>query len=94
MSWMKVKVFANFREICQAKTVEVPADNGSRVIDILESLIRMYPALEEEVFTPERTLKQFVHVFINGCNIIHADGLETRVREEDQFALFPPVAGG
>ncbi|MCG3084675.1 MoaD/ThiS family protein, partial [Anoxybacillus sp. LAT27] len=34
------------------------------------------------------------HVFINGCNIIHADGLETRVREEDQFALFPPVAGG
>lgn len=91
---MKVKVFANFREICQGKSVEVPTDNGNRVIDILETLIQMYPALEEEVFTPERTLKPFVHVFINGCNVIHSDGLETRVKEDDQFALFPPVAGG
>ena len=91
---MIVKVFANFREICQAKTVEVPIDNGNRVIDIMETLIQMYPALEEEVFTPERTFKPFVHVFINGRNIIHADGLQTRVLESDQFALFPPVAGG
>jgi len=91
---MIVKVFANFREICQAKTVEVPMDNGNRVIDIMETLIQMYPALEEEVFTPERTFKPFVHVFINGRNIIHADGLQTRVLESDPFALFPPVAGG
>jgi len=91
---MIVKVFANFREICQSKTVEVPMENGNRVIDIMETLIQMYPALEEEVFTPERTFKPFVHVFINGRNIIHADGLQTRVLESDQFALFPPVAGG
>ncbi|USG64304.1 MoaD/ThiS family protein [Brevibacillus ruminantium] len=91
---MIVKVFANFREICAAKSVDVPMTDGNRVIDILESLIRMFPALEEEVFTPERTLKPFVHVFINGRNVIHAEGLETRVLEEDQFALFPPVAGG
>jgi sulfur-carrier protein len=91
---MVVKVFANFREICQAKTVNVPASAGSTVLEILEALIRMYPAIEEEVFTPERTLKQFVHVFINGRNIIHEDGLSTRLKEDDQFALFPPVAGG
>ncbi|QQE73362.1 MoaD/ThiS family protein [Brevibacillus composti] len=91
---MRVKVFANFREICDAKSVEVPTDNGNRVIDILETLIRMYPALEDEVFTPERTLKPFVHVFLNGRNVIHAEGLETEVQEDDQFALFPPVAGG
>lgn len=91
---MKVKVFANFREICQGKEIVVPNQAGDRVIDILETLITMFPALEEEVFTPERTLKPFVHVFINGRNIIHEDGLQTRVKEEDQFALFPPVAGG
>jgi molybdopterin synthase sulfur carrier subunit len=91
---MKVKVFANFREICGNKIVDVPSSEGDRVIDILESLVRLYPLLEEEVFTPERTLKPFVHVFINGRNIIHEDGLHTRVKEEDQFALFPPVAGG
>ncbi|MGO0061342.1 ubiquitin-like small modifier protein 1 [Brevibacillus fluminis] len=91
---MKVKVFANFREICAAKAVEVPLTNGRRVIDILETLIGMFPALEQEVFTPERTLQPFVHVFLNGRNVIHAEGLETIVDEADQFALFPPVAGG
>jgi molybdopterin synthase sulfur carrier subunit len=91
---MLVKVFANFREVCQGKTVEVPASDGNTVIQILETLITMYPALEDEVFNEERTLKPFVHVFINGRNIIHESGLQTKVKAEDQFALFPPVAGG
>lgn len=91
---MIVKVFANFREICDAKAVEVPSEEGDTVIDILEELVKMYPALEEEVFTPERTLKQFVHVFLNGRNVIHENGLQTIVKADDQFALFPPVAGG
>lgn len=91
---MIVKVFANFREICDSKAVEVPSQEGDTVIDILEALIKLYPALEEEVFKEDRTLKQFVHVFINGRNIIHEDGLKTVVKSDDQFALFPPVAGG
>ncbi|WP_134703921.1 ubiquitin-like small modifier protein 1 [Ammoniphilus sp. YIM 78166] len=91
---MIVKVFANFREIVRDKTVEVPSQEGDTVIEILENLIQLYPAFEEEVFTEERTLKPFVHVFLNGRNIIHEDGLQTKVKSTDQFALFPPVAGG
>jgi sulfur-carrier protein len=88
-----VKVFANLRKICGGVSVTVQA-NGNRVIDVLDELIRKFPELQEEIFTPEKTLKPFVHVFINGRNVIHADGLETKVNETDQFALFPPVAGG
>lgn len=91
---MVIKVFANLREICGGSTVNIDAYNGDRVIDILEALIQKFPDLEEEVFTAERTLKPFVHVFINGKNIIHEEGLKTKVKQEDQFALFPPVAGG
>lgn len=91
---MIVKVFANFREICESKAVEVPSKEDDTVIDILEALIKMFPSLEEEVFKEDRTLKPFVHVFINGRNIIHENGLQTVVKSEDQFALFPPVAGG
>ncbi|MDF2961669.1 MAG: MoaD family protein [Paenibacillus sp.] len=91
---MKVKLFANFREICLDKTVEVPSPDGSSVAQVLEDLIKLYPAMEEEVFDYERKLKPFVHVFINGKNIIHGDGLNTAVSQQDQFALFPPVAGG
>ncbi|WP_017755197.1 ubiquitin-like small modifier protein 1 [Calidifontibacillus oryziterrae] len=90
---MKVKVFANLRDICGSSVVDVPT-HSLVVIDILEDLVKMFPALEDEIFTDERKLKQFVHVFINGQNIIHKDGLLTKVKEDDQFALFPPVAGG
>jgi len=90
---MQVKVFANLRQICGGVTVEVYPD-GDRVIDVLEKMILMFPPLEEEIFTEERKLKPFVHVYINGRNIIHEDDLQTKVTEADQFALFPPVAGG
>lgn len=90
---MLVKVFANLREICGGVSVEVQAD-GDRVIDILDKMVEMFPALKEEIFTEEKRLRQFVHVFINGQNIIHLNDLQTKVKDSDQFALFPPVAGG
>lgn len=90
---MIVKVFANLRDICGGVSVDVQP-NGNRVIDVLDQMVEQFPALEAEIFTPEKTLKPFVHVYINGRNIIHAENLETKVAEMDQMALFPPVAGG
>jgi sulfur-carrier protein len=90
---MQVKVFANLRKICGGVIVEVKP-NGIRIIDILDKMIEDFPALKEEIFTPENKLKPFVHVYVNGRNIIHLEDLETTVKETDQIALFPPVAGG
>lgn len=90
---MQVKVFANLRDICGGVTVEA-LPNGDRVIDVLDRMIEMFPDLQDEIFTEDKTLKQFVAVYLNGRNIIHLDGLLTKVKETDQFALFPPVAGG
>jgi sulfur-carrier protein len=90
---MQVKVFANLREICGGVKVEVKPD-GERVMDILDKMVEMFPDIQDEIFTDEKKLKPFVHVYINGKNIIHLDDLETKVKEQDQFALFPPVAGG
>jgi len=88
-----VKVFANLRQICGGVTVEVKPD-GDRVIDVLDKMIEMFPNLQKEIFTTENELLSFVHVYINGRNIIHLDNLQTKVEDTDQFALFPPVAGG
>jgi sulfur-carrier protein len=90
---MQVKVFANLRVICGGVAVDVDP-NGDRVMDVLDKMIEMYPDLQEEVYTEEKRLKPFVHVYVNGRNIVHAEDLETRVKETDQLALFPPVAGG
>lgn len=90
---MQVKVFANLRDICGGVSVKV-VPTGNRVIDVLDKMVEMYPEIDEEIFTPEKKLKPFVHVYVNGKNIIHADDLQTSVEESDQIALFPPVAGG
>lgn len=90
---MLVKVFANLRVICGGVTVNVEPE-GDRVMDVLDKMIEMYPDLQEEIYTDEKKLKPFVHLYVNGRNIVHAEDLETRVKEADQLALFPPVAGG
>jgi sulfur-carrier protein len=89
-----IKVFATFREICGGKTIQVDYEDNRCIGDLLDDVISQFPAMEEEIFTPERQVKQHVHVFINGRNIIHLQGLETTVKPDDQLALFPPVAGG
>ncbi|SER47252.1 ubiquitin-like small modifier protein 1 [Salipaludibacillus aurantiacus] len=91
---MIIKVFATFREICGGKTIQVDYEDNSRIGDLLDEVISQFPAMEEEIFTTDRQVKQHVHVFINGRNIIHLQGLETIVKPDDQLALFPPVAGG
>jgi sulfur-carrier protein len=90
---MLVRVFANLRDICGGVSVEVQSE-GKRVIDVLDRMVEMFPDLKDEIFNAEKELLPFVHVFINGRNIIHLEGLQTIVKETDQFALFPPVAGG
>jgi sulfur-carrier protein len=91
---MLIKVFANFREICGGKTVTLAVEDGQPVHSVLNQLIELFPLMAEELFTNENQLKPLVHVFINGKNIIHLDGLSTTIRVTDQIALFPPVAGG
>lgn len=91
---MKIKVFATYRDIAKAKEVDVPFGESPTVRKLLQALIALIPEFREELFTDEEQLKPFVHVFVNGRNIIHLKGLETSVLETDEIALIPPVAGG
>lgn len=89
---MEVKLFANLRNICNGVSVEVMPD-GNRVIDILDKMVEMFPEMDEEIFIQKNTLKPFFHIYVNGKNIIHCDHLQTKVKETDQIALFPPAVG-
>jgi sulfur-carrier protein len=90
---MQVKVFANLRVICGGVSVEVVPD-GNRAMDVLDKMIEMFPELKDEIYTEDKKLKPFVHLYVNGRNIVHAQDLDTLVSDNDQLALFPPVAGG
>ncbi|OIJ10756.1 molybdopterin synthase sulfur carrier subunit [Anaerobacillus alkalilacustris] len=91
---MIIKVFANFREICGGKVIELTVEEGQSISTVLDELINQFPKMYDELYTVDKQLKPLVHVFVNGRNIIHLEGLTTTIHSSDQIALFPPVAGG
>lgn len=91
---MEIKVFATYREICGGKVIRVPYNEGDSIKKLLQSVIEQFPSMKKELFESGNELKPHIHVFINGKNVIHMDGLQTKVKSTDELALFPPVAGG
>jgi len=93
---MQIQLFATYRDIAKAKVIDVPASNFDTIKQLLQALIQKIPEFQNELFTDENQLqiKPHVHLFINGRNIIHLQGLETKISLQDEIALIPPVGGG
>ncbi|MBN2488317.1 MAG: MoaD/ThiS family protein [Methanosarcinaceae archaeon] len=91
---VKIKLFANLRE--HAGKSELMA-SGDTVLDVLNMLTEQFPPLKEMIFEKEceePELCGYINVFVNGNSIHHLDGLSTRLEEDDEIAIFPPVSGG
>lgn len=60
----------------------------------LNALVRDYPRLQPQLFTPDGTLRRFVNVFLNMQDIRHLDGGATVLAGRDEIMLLPALAGG
>ena len=89
---LKVKLFANFREVTKNKEVEV-SPKGDKVNDVISALIHDYPKLEPLMLNGTE-IKPYVNILINGKSAREQGGLQARVKEGDEVAIFPPVSGG
>ena len=83
---VKVKLFANFREIVGSKEIEI---NAKSVKELLDLLVKDHPELEEHF--SEDKLKEYVHIMVNGKIV---ENLDTKLKQNDVVAIFPPVSGG
>ena len=90
MPQIKVKFFASFREFTKTKEIEL---EGGTVEDILEKICIEYPGIENMIFRGSE-LQPFINIFLNGINVLESDGLEMRLHQNDEIAIFPPVSGG
>jgi len=90
---LKVLLFATYRDIANTKMIEISGEHPN-IGQLLKTLIDQFPALEYELFANQNQLKPHVHVFVNGRNIIHLNGLHTPIKQDDEIALIPPVGGG
>ncbi len=88
-----VKLFAEFREAAGRDKEPLELPEGATVSQALEELSRRIPQLYELMFDQGK-LRDHLHVFLNGRNVVTAGGLGAKLTDGDTLTFFPPVGGG
>ena len=82
-----IRLYANLRKIAEKKEVFI---TGTSLSEILPELVRQIPALETALYQDGK-IRPHVVITINGNPISDA---QAAVTEQDEIAVFPPIAGG
>ena len=88
------RFFATFRQAVGSKTVEREYDDGASVGEILADLEAEYDGLSGDLLDDDGEIRPQLSVFKNGREVLHMDGVATRMEDGDTLSVFPPVAGG
>jgi molybdopterin synthase sulfur carrier subunit len=92
---MKVNFYATLRQIVGAKTVDFDLAEGATIGQLLDEMMRCYPALCHELMDDQGNLYQHVQIFVKGREASHLEkGLDTPLSSEDSVGIFPAVGGG
>jgi molybdopterin synthase sulfur carrier subunit len=92
---MNVNFYATLRKVVGAKSVSFNLAQGATIKQLLEEMIRCYPALRQELLDEQGELYRHVHIFINGRDVAFLDlGMDTSLVENDAIGVFPAVGGG
>ncbi len=86
---VKIKLFALYRELTGQKEVELELPEGATVWDMLKTLEERFPKLKGRL--TERSGEQRNFILMRGGRWPDPGD---RLREGDEFSLFPPVGGG
>ena len=87
-----LKVFGGLRDLR-------PSPLEIRTVPVRSRVADLWCALEAEA--PEFVAKLrdgvkngYLHVLVNGRNIVFLDGADTKLNDGDTVAVFPPIGGG
>ncbi|MBA7601745.1 hypothetical protein ES703_08826 [subsurface metagenome] len=89
-----VKFFAEFSEATEKKQESIEGVND--VTSLLDELVRRFEKkLAERLYSSDtRELRKTVNILVNGRRLDFLQGLNTPLKDGDEVAIFPPVAGG
>lgn len=90
---MEVSYFATFRDITHEYAYR-PSESPSTMGGLLDVLCKRYGKTFRSAVYEGEELSPFVILLVNGRNVRHTGGLETRVGPGDVISVFPMVAGG
>jgi MoaD family protein len=66
---------------------------GATVKAVLENLGQKYPGITQRIFENGQ-VRRFVNVYLNEEDIRYLDNLDSAVKDGDELAIIPAVAGG
>ncbi len=74
-------------------SAEVQA-SGNTVIDIIGDLERQFPGMRERLVDDDGGIRRFVNVYVNQEDVRFLDGDKTPLKDGDEVAIIPALAGG
>ena len=90
---MQIRFYATLRPLVGGRSVDLP-DPPDTIGAILERLADDYDGLREQLFDEDGAVRRFVAIMVDGRDIRHIEGLQSRVSPGSELDIFPPVAGG
>ena len=92
---IKVKFFTSLREITGKKEDEIQSSSVITVEELLAHLSKKYGReFIEYLYDEKGNVLEYIQILINGRGSNELQGFETKLKEGDTVAIFPPVGGG
>lgn len=90
-----VKFFTSLREITGKKQDEIESSGTIILEELLKLLSKKYgQQFTDYLYNEKGNVRTYIQILINGRGINALQGFETRLKEGDSVAIFPPVGGG
>jgi MoaD family protein len=92
-----VKGYLTFKQLIGEQRLSFAEGQAPRLKDVMDMLIEMHGSeLEKVLLNPDTSrLNPQAAVLVNGSHHTHLlEGLEVILKDGDQVAVFPPLAGG
>ncbi len=88
---IKIQIPTPMRQHTEGKTT-VEAQ-GATIKAVLADLVVKYPGLNSRLFDNGQ-VRRFINLFLNNEDIRYLGNLDTAVKDGDDLAIIPAVAGG
>ena len=90
---LKIKLLKPFSNAVGKSELEIDFE-GNTLKDLLKLLVDKYPKLKKEIYTTAGKLTEYLCVFVNDKPISALNGINTKLKNDDEILFFIPISGG
>ena len=72
---------------------EVHAE-GKTIQEVIDDLERHFPGIRERLCDEQGAIRRFINLYLNDEDIRFLDGEKTPLKDGDELAIIPAIAGG